>query len=161
MTYVLAMKTNNPAELLPLFARLQAGGIHPFVPNFNHGTIAAGYVLALGGFDILLPEYEIEEAKIWMTDIIPIKDEDYDPITDRKSRDILQASVLSMNPLFVLWCLPPLILLALSAAYIGLQWYGGNTSLWTVIFANSSTLCIIGILAHARHIAAQKMRQAP
>ena len=159
MTYVLAMKTNRPAELLPAFAKLQAGGFHPFVPNFHHGTLTAGYIMALGGFDICLPESEIEDAKIWMSDIHPI--DDFDPIVDRKTRDYLQASVLNMNPIFVLWCLPPLFLLGLWAVYIGFLWYGEAGSIWTLILANSSTLCIIGILFHARHIAAQRMRQTP
>lgn len=159
MTYILAMKTNRPAELLPAFARLQAGGFHPFVPNFHHGTLTAGYIMALGGFDICLPESEIEEAKIWMSDLHPI--DDFDPIVDRKKRDYLQASVLNMNPIFVLWCLPPLFLLALWAVYVGLLWYGEAGPLWVLILANASTLCIIGILAHARHIAAQRMRQTP
>jgi len=161
MTYVLAMKTNSPTELLPVFGRLVAGGFHPFMPNFNHGTIAAGYVMAMGGFDIWLPEHEIEDAKFWMTDILPLEIEGYDRIEDRNARDILQASILDMNPLFVLWRLPPLILLGLWVAFVGLQWKIQNTSIWTLTFLNSSSLCIICILARARHIAAQKMRQTP
>ena len=159
MTYVLAMKTNRPAELLPTFARLQAGGFHPIIPNFHHGTLTAGYIMALGGFDICLPESEIEDAKVWMSDIHPI--DDYDPIAKRKTRDYLQASVLSMNPLFVLYSLPSLFLLCLWMAYVVFLWLMGFGSPHMLIFANSSTLCIIGILAHARHITGQRIRQTP
>lgn len=106
--------------------------------------------MALGGFDILLPKDEIDDAMLWMADIQPI--EDYDPIPDHKKRDIIQASVLTLNPLFVCYLLPPVILLCLWMAYVVFLWFGEMGRPITLILANSSTLCIIGILAHARHI---------
>ena len=154
MALSLAYRTNRPADFYVVFSRLQAGGFHPFTPNLEHGTLVAGYIMALGGFDILLPEQEFEGAKIWMSDIEPL--EEYDPIKERPIRDIFQASVLTRNPFFAVICLPPEVLLGLWVLCVGLLWITGDGSLFLILFLTSGALCIIGILAHARYLARQR-----
>ena len=159
MPYALAYRSNTAAEFWVVFSRLQAGGFHPFAPNFHHGTIAAGYILALGGFDILLPEEEMNDANEWMTDIRPI--EDFDPIKDRPIRDIVYACILTMNPSFALLMLPPVLLLIGWAGLILLGSFLFEQPIWQVGLAGLNMLCIIGILIHSRHKVKNKKRLQP
>ena len=122
----------------------------------HHGTIASGYVLALGGFDILLPDSEMDAAREWMTDIPPI--EDFDPIKKRRFRDAIQASVLTTNPLFFILLLSPKILLGLWLSWVLLLSLISNQWLVAVI-TNLIPLLIIAILAHAKYVAVPKLQK--
>jgi len=109
MSLVLAHKTNVLANALVISGKLEAAGFSPLIKNYYHGGVALGYHLALDGFHILLPEQEIEEAKSYMNQNHEITD--YDPIPSRLKKDIIQASILTINPFFGLWLIPPFFML--------------------------------------------------
>jgi len=159
VSYSLAHRSNTAAEFWVVFSRLQAGGFHPFAPNFHHGTIAAGYILAFGGYDILLLDAEMEEAREWMRDVEPL--EDFDPIKPRPIRDVIYACILARNPFFALFLLPPVILLIGWLSLMILQRFLLGEPMFLAAFLSSSIVCIIGILADARHKAEKKKRPTP
>ena len=150
MALILAHRTNRPADLWVIFSRLQAGGFHPFIHNLEHGTVASAYILAFGGYDIWLPEEEIEEAKVWMSNIDPV--EDFDPIKDRPIRDVTFLSILTANPLCYFLLLPPLALFTLWTAYTVFLFYIGPPYALRAASSPVFLLVLILIMAHAEYV---------
>lgn len=157
MALILAHRTNRPADLWVVYSRLQAGGFHPFIHNLEHGTIASAYLLALGGYDIWLPEEEISEAKIWMSQSHPTQD--FDPIRERPIRAATYLAILTANPVCYLLLLPSLGLFTVWTAYVIFLLYIDPPLYLPFAWGPLFLLVIILIIAHAEFLTAKKNRE--
>ncbi|MEP1229252.1 MAG: hypothetical protein ABJG88_01110 [Litorimonas sp.] len=156
MALILAHATDNPAQAVTLFSLLESGGFHPEIFGFHHGFIAIAYVGALGGFRLMLPEHEIDSAKTFLKTVQPTSD--YDPIRPRLMKDIIYASILTMNPFFGLYLLP-LALLSLIYAVTMIAIFMIGRDIFIGIFISSLLIpFVIAIRAHATYIALPALR---
>ncbi len=157
MALTLAYVTDNPAQAVTVFSVLKSGGFNPEIFNFHHGFLAIAYVSALGGFRIMLPEDEIQEAQIFLQSTRPILD--FDPIKPRIGRDIFYGSILTFNPFFGLLLLPlmPLILLYL----LSMVWLLFLYPEWFVLNFMSNLLVpfVIAMRIHAECFALPALRK--
>lgn len=131
--------------------KLEAVGFTPFIKNYYHGGVALGYHLALDGFHIFLPEEEMNEAKDYMNEKHEISN--FDEIPARLKKDIIQASIITVNPLFVAWLLSPIFHLGFLLAFIVLYVTIGSEPIIIALLKTSSYAIMIAILAHAKYIA--------
>ena len=157
MPLILAHKTNSPANAVVIYSLLQAGGFHPTFKNYYHGFIAIGYLGALDGIQIMLPSQEVETAKAYIQTREPITD--YDPIPNRWVRDLIQATVLTSNPLFFVFLLSPFIQMLCLILLILFEVTILSQNLMMALLANITFAFFIIMLAHAKYIAVPKLRQ--
>ena len=153
----LAHFTDSPAETVVIYSLLQSGGFHPFIFNYYHGFIAIAYVTAMDGFRIMLPEEEIEAAKKFVESTKPAPD--FDPIQPQLKRDVLYASVLTQNPLFVLLLLPPYILILIIIFIIIFFIFIEPSLIIPNLTINCIPIYIVLMLAHAKYIALPAIRK--
>ncbi|MDB2438618.1 hypothetical protein N9W89_07860 [Hellea sp.] len=159
MPLILAHKTNSPADAVVIYSLLEAGGFHPTFQNYYHGFIAIGYLGALDGIQIMLPSQEIEDAKVYIKETKAITD--FDPIKNRWIRDLIQASVLTMNPFFFIFLLSPFIQIAALILLITLDVLVFSQGLLIALLANITFAFFIIMLAHAKYVAVPKLRETP
>ena len=106
----------------------------------------------------MLPSQEIEDAKdIKETKAIT----DFDPIKNRWIRDLIQVSVLTMNPFFFIFLLSPFIQIAALILLITLDVLVFSQGLLIALLANITFAFFIVMLAHAKYVAVPKLRETP
>lgn len=156
MSFILAHKTNSLENALVISGKLEAVGFTPFIKNYYHTSLALGYHLALDGFHILLPHDQVSDARSYMNENHEILD--HDPIPSRLKRDIIQASIITTNPFFGLWLIPPIFhigfLLVLITFYVKI----GEEVFLVALLKSSAYAVLIAIIAHARYVALPKLR---
>ena len=157
MSLVLAHKTNNPANAMVIFSLLENGGFHPMFQNYHHGYIAIGYLGALGGINIMLPEQEVDDAKSFVSSVKEI--EDFDPLPDPLVRDIVQASIITVNPFFFVYHLSPIIQFIAFWMLVGFEVLFFSISFSMAIITNLVSIFYILMIAHAKYVAVPKLRQ--
>lgn len=155
---MLGHKTNNPAEALVIYSLLQSGGFHPIIHNYYYGFISIAELIALDGLRIMLPESEVCSAREFIANTQPISD--CDPIPERPKRDILQASILTLNPFFFVYHLPLIYQCTAFICVVIFHVFAFSLAPTAAVLANIVFAFLILVVAHAKHIALPRLRHA-
>lgn len=98
MAMVKIYNSTNLSEIAVIKSKLEAAGLHPFVQNHEHAQMMHVVTLALGGINILVPDYEADDALeliLDKTDTFIDSDvfDDYEPPEKLRNQKPYQASL--------------------------------------------------------------------
>lgn len=145
MGLVIFRRFNDVGQAGIVFSALESGGFHPSWNNYHHANLSNIEMIAFGGMIILLPETEVDDAKIWLENL--------------KNQPILEGDEIpeKKKGLWYVITSRPLLLLALWLILLNVIVFSGGSG---PLFALTAMAIIpLSFLLHAKYIAVPKIEE--